>query len=287
MPRPEKVQAVEEIKDRLESSEATFLAEYRGLSVKQQQALRRGLRDAGAEFKVVKMSLARRAADELGIDFGSDLAGPTALAFANGDPVPVAKALRDFGKENDAFVLKSGLFGGNVLPPEQVTKLADIEPREVLLGKIAGAAKAPLYSLAGMLSSFNRNAAAVFSQLLEKKESEAPAPVADEAAAAPVAEAEAAEPVDAEAEPVPDDAGDEPVAAEPEPVADDAGDEPAVAEAADATAGEAASDESDIEPASDPESETPQEQQEAEARDGADVADAAEATEDADATEEE
>ena len=271
MPRPEKVQAVEEIKDRLESSEATFLAEYRGLSVKQQQALRRGLRDAGAEFKVVKMSLARRAADELGIDFGSDLAGPTALAFANGDPLPVAKALRDFGKEIDAFVLKSGLFGGNVLPPEQVTKLADIEPREVLLGKIAGAAKAPLYSLAGMLSSFNRNAAAVFSQLLEKKESEAPAPVGDEAAAAPVAEAEAAEPEDAEAEPVPDDAGDE----------------PAVAEAADATAGEAASDESDTEPASDPESETPHEQQEAEARDGADTADAAEATEDADATEEE
>jgi len=247
MPRPEKVQAVEEIKERLESAEATFLAEYRGLSVKQQQALRRGLRDAGAEFKVVKMSLARRAANELGIDFGSDLAGPTALAFANGDPVPVAKALRDFGNENDAFVLKSGLFGGNVLPPEQVTKLADIEPRDVLLGKIAGAAKAPLYSLAGMLSSFNRNAAAVFSQLLEKKESEAPAPITDEAA---------------EAEPVVDDA-------------------------ADATVGAADSDASDPEPAFDSESETPQEPHEAEASSGADVADAAEATEDADATEEE
>ena len=188
MPRPEKVQAVEEIKERLENSSATFLTEYRGLSVKAQQNLRRGLRAAGAEFKVVKMTLARRAAEELGLEITDELVGPTALAFAGDDPVQAAKALKDFAKENDAFVLKSGLLRGRVLPPEQVSKLADIEPREVLLSKIAGAAKAPLVNFAGMLSSFSRDAASMFSQLLEKKEAEAPAEAAP-AEEAPVAEA--------------------------------------------------------------------------------------------------
>ena len=188
MPRPEKVQAVEEIKERLENSSATFLTEYRGLSVKAQQNLRRGLRAAGAEFKVVKMTLARRAAEELGLEITDELVGPTALAFAGDDPVQAAKALKDFAKENDAFVLKSGLLRGRVLPPEQVSKLADIEPREVLLSKIAGAAKAPLVNFAGMLSSFSRDAASMFSQLLEKKDAEAPAEAAP-AEEAPVAEA--------------------------------------------------------------------------------------------------
>ena len=182
MPRPEKVQAVEEIKERLENSSATFLTEYRGLSVKAQQNLRRGLRAAGAEFKVVKMTLARRAAEELGLDLKDDLVGPTALAFAGDDPVLAAKALRDFAKENDAFVLKSALLRGQILPPEQVSKLADVESREVLLSKIAGAAKAPLSNFAGMLSSFTRDAASMLSQLLEKKEAASPAEAAVEAA---------------------------------------------------------------------------------------------------------
>ena len=172
MARPEKVQAVEEIKSKFESSSATFLTEYRGLSVMQQQALRRGLRVAGASFKVVKMTLARRAAAELGIEISDELAGPTALAFAREDPVLAAKALRDFAKENEAFVLKSCLMDGHILPPEQVSKLAEIEPREVLLVKIAGAAKAPMSKMAGMLSSFTRDAASMFSQLLETKEAE-------------------------------------------------------------------------------------------------------------------
>ncbi len=172
MPRPEKVQAVEEIRDRLGSARATYLAEYRGLSVNQQQKLRRALRAAGGEFKVVKMSLARRAADELGIEFGDDLTGPTGLAFADTDAVSIAKVLRDFAKENDALVIKSGVLGTEMLTPESVSKLADIEPREVLLAKIAGAAKAPLVNFAGMLQSFTRDAASLFSQLLEKKETD-------------------------------------------------------------------------------------------------------------------
>ncbi len=172
MPRPEKVQAVAEIKDKLEGSEAVFFTEYRGLTVKAVQELRNQLRASGADYKVVKMTLAKRAADDAGIS-GLDefLVGPTALAFANTDPVATAKALKDFGKANDVFVLKAGVMAGAILTPEEVSKLAEIEPREVLLAKIAGAAKAPLVKAAWMFASFNRDAAQMFSQLLDKKES--------------------------------------------------------------------------------------------------------------------
>lgn len=171
MPRPEKVQAVAELKERFESARAVFLTEFRGITVGQLQALRRSLREAGADYKVVKMTLARRAAAEAGLEgLHTYLAGPTALAFAD-DPVTAAKVLQDAAKDNDKLVIKGGLLAGSVIPPEQVSKLAQIEPREVLLAKIAGAAKAPLYQVAGLLSAFTRNAASMFSQLLEKKES--------------------------------------------------------------------------------------------------------------------
>ncbi len=172
MPRPEKVQAVADIKERIEGAEAVFLTEYRGLSVKAVQELRASLRANGAEYKVVKMTLARLAVGEAGLT-GIDeyLLGPTALAFANSDPVATAKTLKDFSKSHEVFVLKGGLLSGSVLTPEEVSRLADIEPREVLLAKIAGAAKAPLIQAAGLFASFNRNAATMFHQLLEKKES--------------------------------------------------------------------------------------------------------------------
>jgi large subunit ribosomal protein L10 len=172
MARPEKVQAVTDIREGLETAEAVFLTEYRGLSVQAVQDLRRSLRDSGAEYKVVKMTLARLAAGDAGID-GLDeyLAGPTALAFAKTDPVATAKALKDFSKTHEVFTLKAGYLSGNILSPEEVSKLAEIEPREVLLAKIAGAAKAPLFSAAWMFGSFTRNAASMFSQLLDKKES--------------------------------------------------------------------------------------------------------------------
>ena len=172
MPRPEKVQAVKDIRERLEDAEAVFLTEYRGLSVSAVQDLRKALRDSDAEYKVVKMTLAKLAASDAGIE-GMDeyLSGPTALAFAKGDPVATAKALKDFSKSNDVFVLKAGFLSGNILSPEEVSTLAEIEPREVLLAKIAGAAKAPLFKAAGMFSSFTRDAASMFTQLLDKKES--------------------------------------------------------------------------------------------------------------------
>ena len=172
MPRPEKVQAVADIKGRLEGAEAVFLTEYRGLTVKAVQALRRSLRESGADYKVVKMTLAQLAASDAGVEgLNEYLVGPTAIAFAMRDPVATAKALKDFSKTNEVFVLKAGLLAGNFLTPEEVSRLADIEPRDVLLSKIAGATKAPLVKAAGLFASFNRNAATMFNQLLDKKSS--------------------------------------------------------------------------------------------------------------------
>ncbi len=171
MPRPEKVQAVADIKESLEGSEAVFLTEYRGLTVKAVQELRASLRASGAEYKVVKMTLARLAADDAGITgLDEHLLGPTALAFAKSDPVATAKALKDFAKTHEVFVMKAGVLSGNILSPEEVSRLAEIESREVLLAKIAGAAKAPLAQAAGLFASFNRNAASMFKQLMDKKE---------------------------------------------------------------------------------------------------------------------
>lgn len=171
MPRPEKVQAVADIKESMENARAVFFTEYRGLSVKAVQELRNDLRNSGAEYQVVKMTLAKLAATEAGFDVDEYLVGPTALAFANSDAVATAKALKEFGKANDVFVLKAGLLAGDFLAPEEIFKLAEIEPREVLLAKIAGAGRAPMYAAAGMFASFTRNAATMFGQLLDKKES--------------------------------------------------------------------------------------------------------------------
>ncbi len=171
MPRPEKVQAVADIRERIEGAQAVFLAEYAGLSVQEQQTLRRELRANGAEFKVVKMTLARLAAADLDIeDLDELLLGPTGLTFADGDPVGAAKVLRDFAKTHEVLVIKGGLLGRDFLTPERIAELADIEPREVLLAKIAGAFEAPMAKMAGLLAALPRNAATAMQQLLEKKQ---------------------------------------------------------------------------------------------------------------------
>jgi large subunit ribosomal protein L10 len=197
MPRPEKVQAVAEIKERIEGAQAVFLAEYAGLSVKDQQILRRALRANDAEFKVVKMTFARLAVAELEIDSLDELLlGPTGLAFADGDPVNAAKALKEFAKGHDVLVIKGGLLGTDFLSPESISKLADIEPREVLLARFAGAMQAPMANLAGLLAALPRNTANAILQLLEKKQEAEPVAepveeaVTEEASAedAPVAE---------------------------------------------------------------------------------------------------
>ncbi len=181
MPRPEKVEAVADIKERIGQAEAVFLTEFRGMTVKQLEKLRRDLRAVGSDYKVVKMTLARRAADELGLGGLDDtLVGPTAITFAKSDPVATAKALRDAARESNQLVVKAGILSGEVLLPEAVSKLADIEPREVLLAKIAGAMQAPLVQAAGLFQSFTRNAASMFSQLLTTRESGDAAPAGAE-----------------------------------------------------------------------------------------------------------
>ena len=173
MPRPEKVQAVADIKEKLERAEAVFTTEYRGLTVGQMGDLRRRLRKAGSEYKVVKMSLARRATDEMDLgDLGASLIGPTGLAFAYRDVVATAKAIRDFSKEHEKLVLTGGMLGGAQLSPEAIRTLADTEPREVLLAKTASVLKAPLFQMAGALGAFTRDAASVLAQLLEKKQAQ-------------------------------------------------------------------------------------------------------------------
>jgi large subunit ribosomal protein L10 len=202
MARPEKVATVEEIKGKLEGARAAVLTEYRGLTVSELADLRAALRAAEAEYKVYKNTLARRAAEEAGLaDLVSLLQGPTAITFVKGDAVAVAKALRDYSRVNANLIVKGGILGTRVIQPNDVVALADIEPREVLLAKIAGGFQAPLVKAAGLFQAFTRNMAYGIKALIDKRvaegeapppaEAEAPAPEAE--APAPEAEAPAAE----------------------------------------------------------------------------------------------
>lgn len=153
MANPEKVDAVAEIADMFRASDAAVITEYRGLSVGELKELRRAL---GAEttYAVVKNTLTEIAAREAGIDvFDGTLSGPTAIAFIKGEPVEPAKALRDFAKTHDSLVVKSGYFEGKLLSQEDVQKLADLESREVLLAKAAGAMKAKLFQTAYLFTA--------------------------------------------------------------------------------------------------------------------------------------
>jgi large subunit ribosomal protein L10 len=196
MPRPEKVQAVVDIREHLEQAQAVFVAEYAGLSVKEQQELRRGLRAVGGEFRIVKMTLARRAAEEMGRpELNELLAGPAGLAYAYDDPAATARLLRDFARDHARLLVKGALFGDEVLPPERVAALADLEPRPVLLARVAGVLQAPMARLAGLLAALPRGMATVLSALIDQK----PVPAAPEAAPEPEAAAAAEEaPADAE-----------------------------------------------------------------------------------------
>ena len=186
--------------------------------------LRRSLRAAGGDFKIYKNTLVRFAARDLGLDIEDQLTGPTAIAFIEGDPVNVAKALRDFAKTNPALVIKGGVLGGNVLDAGSAKALAEVEPREVLLARLAGAMAAPMVQFAGLLQALPRNFAYGLKALI------------DQQGGAP--EADAAEP-----EPGPDTPAAETPAAETE------ADETPAADA-DTTAAEASADETDAAEAS-------------------------------------
>lgn len=165
--------SVAELADRFESSTAVLLTEYRGLSVAQLKELRGTLRQ-DATYAVVKNTLTKIAANKAGITaFDDALAGPSAIAFVHGDPVAVAKGLRDFAKANPLLVVKGGYFDGNPLTAAEVEQLADLESREVLLAKLAGAFKASLFQAAYMFNAPLSQAARTVDALRAKQESAA------------------------------------------------------------------------------------------------------------------
>lgn len=211
MARPEKVAAVAEIRERLTGSDAAVLTEYRGLKVSELAQLRGALRPAGTDFKIFKNTLARRAAEEAGLsELVPMLEGPTAIAFVKGDAVIAAKALRDFGKTNPALVVKGGLLGANVLGAADVTALADVAPRDVLLARLAGGFQAPMVKAAGLFSAFTRNMAYGVKALIDQRIQAGESLPADEPEpdAAAEASAEATEPDAVEAsEPTEPEAG--------------------------------------------------------------------------------
>jgi large subunit ribosomal protein L10 len=164
---------VAELTDAFRSSNAVVLTEYRGLTVAQLKTLRQSISEH-ASYAVVKNTLTKIAANEAGIStFDDQLVGPSAIAFVHGDTVAVAKALRDFSKANPLLVVKSGYFDGAALTAAEVGKLADLESREVLLAKLAGAFKASLFGAAYMFNAPLAQAARTVDALRAKKESEA------------------------------------------------------------------------------------------------------------------
>jgi large subunit ribosomal protein L10 len=207
-PRPEKVAVVDEVRERLESSTAVLLTEYRGLKVSELATLRRTLNAVGGDYKIYKNTLVRFAVRDLGLEGVEELlVGPTALAFVDGDAAAVAKALRDFSRTNPNLVLKGGVLGSKALSADDARALADLPSREVLLARIAGGLAAPMVQFAGLLQALPRNMAYGLKALIDQKvaggealpaaETEpeaAPAAEADETPAeAPAAEAEAVE----------------------------------------------------------------------------------------------
>jgi len=163
--------SVAELTEKFQSSTAVLLTEYRGLTVAQLKTLRGNLREH-ASYAVVKNTLTKIAANNAGISsFDDELAGPSAIAFVHGDPVAVAKGLRDFAKANPLLVVKGGYFDGNPLSAAEVGKLADLESREVLLGKLAGAFKASLFGAAYLFNAPLSKAVRTVDALREKQES--------------------------------------------------------------------------------------------------------------------
>ncbi len=183
MARPEKVAVVDEIRTKLDESDAAVLTEYRGLTVQELADLRASLRPTGTQYKVFKNTLARRAIEGRGLEEITDLfEGPVAIAFVYGDAAAAAKALRDFGKSNPALTVKGGLLGERVVTTGDIEALADLPSREVMLTQIAGLFQQPLTRAAGLFQAFTRNFAYGVQALIDQRVAggeAAPAPVAD------------------------------------------------------------------------------------------------------------
>ena len=165
--------SVAELTKHFEDSTAVLLTEYRGLTVAELKELRNSIRQ-DAEYAVVKNTLTKIAANKAGIStLDDDLKGPSAIAFVHGDPVTVAKGLRAFAKAHPLLVIKGGYFDGAALTADEVNKLADLESREVLLAKLAGAMKASLFGAAYLFNAPLSKAVRTVDALREKQESAA------------------------------------------------------------------------------------------------------------------
>jgi len=211
MPKAQKVAAVEDLKVELRESQAALLTSFRGLKVAEMTELRRSLAASQTEFKVVKNTLAKIAAKDIGLeDLLPLLEGSTAIAFVKGDPVTAAKGLDEISRKYPSLVLKGGVLTGRVLSAERAAALANVAPREVLLAQIAGAFQAPLAKLAALLQAPVRSLGYALGAYRDKVTAGAPATAeaaaepapeateTPEAAAAPPAEATTAETTTAE-----------------------------------------------------------------------------------------
>jgi large subunit ribosomal protein L10 len=206
--RPDKVATVDEVRSRVEGTTTAVVTEYRGLTVAQISNLRRQLRTLGADYKVFKNTLVRRAITGTPAEpMGEFLIGPTAIAFVDGDVSAVAKALRDFAKDSPKLIVKGGVLDGKSLTAKDLSALADLPSRDVLLAQLAGLIASPLRTMAGLLKAVPQNLAYGLSALIDSKggvatpadvkvedAAETPAgveeaaPAASDDAAAPVAE---------------------------------------------------------------------------------------------------
>jgi large subunit ribosomal protein L10 len=184
---------VAELAQRFRGSSGAVLTEYRGLTVAQVRELRQALGE-DATFAVVKNTLTKIAAKDAGVSdaFSELLVGPSAIAFVEGDVVQAAKGLREFSRAHPLLVIKGGVLEGKTMTPEEISKLADLEPRDVLLAKLAGAMKATMAGAAATFNALPVQLARLMAALQEKKAAEGPAPAGDADAKAsdePAAEA--------------------------------------------------------------------------------------------------
>jgi large subunit ribosomal protein L10 len=224
MAKADKATAVADIAEQFTDSTATLITEYRGLTVANLAELRRSLAGS-ATYAVAKNTLIKRAASQAGIEGLDELfAGPTAIAFVTGEPVDAAKAIKKFAKDNKALVIKGGYMDGHPLTVAEVERIADLESRDVLLAKLAGAMKGNLAKAAGLFSAPASQVARLAAALQEKKASEpaAAAAPATEVHAEPAAEPAAEPPAEPAAEPAAESAAETPA----EPAAEEPTEEP-------------------------------------------------------------
>ena len=187
-----KIAVVDEVRARIGEASASIVSEYRGLSVAELAELRHALAAVGGDYRIFKNTLVRRAIDGGEYQPLSEyLSGPSALTFVQGDVSAVAKALKDFARANPLLVIKGGLADGSLLSSSELSALADLPPRDVLLARLAGALAAPMQQLAGLLQALPRNLAYGLSALIEQREAggetlhSAEAPAAEPVAEAP------------------------------------------------------------------------------------------------------